>query len=82
MDFTSLDEPIIVAAVFEGGNLKPKWFMRAGRKYTITGIEFVWKEKQGADEIMNFSVVTGALCAELAFNKKFLTWHIKKIVNN
>jgi hypothetical protein len=80
MDFTNLDEPVIVAAVFEGGNLKPKWFMRGGRKYIVTGVEFIWKEKQGACEIMNFSLVTDAFCAELSFNKKLLTWHIKKIM--
>ena len=80
MDFTDFDEPVKVAVLFEGGKIIPKWFMRADRKYIVKQIEFIWNEKHGSQEIINFSVVADSICAELSFNKKFLTWHLKKII--
>ena len=80
MNFTDTDEPVKVAAVFEGGKISPKWFVRNGRKYTVKQTDFVWNEKQGTQELVNFSVSADVITAELSFNKKLLTWHIRKII--
>lgn len=80
MNFTDIDERVKVAAVFEGGKISPKWFIRKGRKYIIKQTAFVWNEKHGTEEIINFSVSADVITAELSFNKKHLTWHIKKII--
>lgn len=80
MNFTDMDEAIKVAAVFEGGKILPKWFIRKNLKYEIKEINFVWDEKQGKEEIINFSITTDSFCAEIAFNKKFLTWYLKKAI--
>lgn len=80
MNFTDVNEPVKAAAVFEGGKILPKWFVRKGRKYIVKRIDFIWNEKQGMQEFVNFSIAADTLSAELSFNKKLLTWHIKKII--
>lgn len=82
MNFTDVDEPVKVAVVFEGGKMSPKWFIRQGRKFIVKQTDFIWNEKQGNREIVNFSVTTEGFAAELAFDKKYLTWHLKKTITD
>lgn len=76
-----IDTPIKVGAIFERGKISPAWFIWEGRKYTVKGINYFWKRKEGQNTIYFFSVTEGENNFELAFYIPHLTWKLEKILS-
>lgn len=67
-----------VGVIFEGGKLKPVWFIHENRKYLIKTINFFWYKKNGISTIYYFSVSDGINNFELSFDDKKLLWQIEQ----
>ncbi|OGS20631.1 MAG: hypothetical protein A3J83_05605 [Elusimicrobia bacterium RIFOXYA2_FULL_40_6] len=74
----SINEKIKVAAVFDDNKIKPKWFVRNGRKHAISEVTYTWHTKTGEDDILHFSVTDGSTLFEISYNQKTLKWNLDK----
>jgi len=72
-------EPIDVAAVFGQNCIRPKWFMRNGRKYDIKEITYIWRDRQGDALVVHFNVTDGANLFEISFNQKSMGWALERV---
>ena len=79
MDFLENSKTIKVGVVFKGSEILPKWFVWEGRKYEIKEVNYNWKDRQGSEEILCFSVTDGANNYEISFNTKRTVWKLNKI---
>lgn len=77
MEHVTIDEPVKVAAVFDGETVLPKWFVWQGRTRRITETTYTWRDNQGTARILHFAVTDGATVFELAFNQKTLAWRLE-----
>ena len=71
------NESIDVAAVFGKNSIKPKWFVRNGRKYDIKEITYLWRDRQGDALVVHFNVTDGANLFEISFNQKSMAWTLE-----
>lgn len=78
MDSTVINEKIKVGAVFDDNKIKPKWFVRNGRKYIISEITYTWRTKNGEEQIIHFSATDGSTLFEISYNQKTLKWCLEK----
>ncbi|OGS44534.1 MAG: hypothetical protein A2539_01405 [Elusimicrobia bacterium RIFOXYD2_FULL_34_15] len=76
---TEINEKIKVGAVFDGNNIKPKWFIWKNNKYEINETTYTWQTKQGEIPMLHFSVTNGATLFELSLNQKTLAWMLEKV---
>ena len=74
---TRLHDPITVAAVFQGGRVRPVWFLRQGRRYAVREVTLAWQTKMGSAVCLHLSVSDGANEFELVLNQQQLTWHVE-----
>jgi hypothetical protein len=79
MNITRVDQIIKVAAVFEGANIKPRWFTWVNRKFEVKKIAMTWKSYEGAARLVHFSVTDGSTLYEITFNNKNYEWRLDKI---
>jgi len=80
--YTQINESIKVGVVFDktsNSKMRPVWFMRSGRKYTVKEITFSWHAKNGEATIHYFSVTDGSAVYEISFNDKTLNWLLGKV---
>ena len=73
---TEINEPIMVAAVFSRGSIRPDWFFRSGRTVRIRETTYRWKTRQGSAGILHFSVTDGQGVYELQLNKETMEWRL------
>jgi len=79
MNVTRVNQPIKVAAVFDGPSIKPKWFTWVNKKFEIKKVAMVWKSYDGSARIMHFSVTDGSSLYEISFNNRTYEWRLEKI---
>ena len=72
----SINDPIRVAVVFVGGELKPVWFDWKGRQVRVKETAFTWTTRQGNAEIMHFSVTDGINLYEISFDRWSMSWSL------
>ncbi len=75
---TELDDPIQVAALFGGGQLRPVWFRWQGRKIEVRQVNLSWRSSQGRAILTHFAVTDGLNLYELTINHQDLTWRLTK----
>ncbi|OGS39401.1 MAG: hypothetical protein A2551_00590 [Elusimicrobia bacterium RIFOXYD2_FULL_34_30] len=79
MNHTKVNQKVKIGAVFEGLNIKPKWFFWINKKFEVKNITYQWKSKIGDATIIHFSVSDGTNLYELSFNQKTLEWRLENI---
>ena len=82
MEPTNINKIIKVGAVFQGGNIIPKWFCHEDRKHEIKEVNYKWDDFEGMEKIMFFSVNDGTNNYEISLNLKRLIWKLNKTCIN
>ena len=78
MEPTNINKIIKVGAIFQGGNIAPKWFHYDNKKYEIKEVNYRWEDWEGQEKILLFSVTDGANNYEISFNLKRMVWKLEK----
>ena len=47
----NINEIIKVGAVFKGSDILPRWFVWKNRKYAVKEVNYIWKDKQGVEDL-------------------------------
>jgi hypothetical protein len=68
---------IRVAAIFQGGKVKPMWFGLDGKRYDVMEVCYTWELREGAASILHYSVCDGTDTYVLEYNTKNLTWSLR-----
>ncbi len=79
MQINEVRERIKVAAVFENGEVVPRWFFWGRNKYTVHAIEQFWKKKEGAIPLLFFAVSSGPNVYEIQLNQGNLEWTLERV---
>jgi len=79
LDSTNINKIIRVGAIFQGGNIVPKWFQYDNKKYEIKEVNYKWEDFEGQEKLMFFSVNDGTNSYEISLNLKRLIWKLNKI---
>lgn len=75
-----IDEPIKVAAVFEGGTLTPVRFRWRGRAKRVRAVTGRWSAKDGLDTIHYFALVgEDDVYYEISFSSKTFVWRLERL---
>ncbi|MFC2061322.1 hypothetical protein ACFLUV_02310 [Elusimicrobiota bacterium] len=77
--YTDINEPVKVGAVFENARVRPRWFIWKKRKYNLKKITYDWVEKDGEKKYLCFSVWDGENLYEISFDLKFMSWRLNKV---
>jgi len=66
--------------VFDGFNIKPKWFMLDNKKYNVSKTTYTWRTIDGEAVVIHFAVTVtdSSTLYELSFNQKTLVWRLEK----
>ncbi|MFA4858344.1 MAG: hypothetical protein WC901_05280 [Candidatus Margulisiibacteriota bacterium] len=70
---------IKVAAIFDKGQILPRWFVWEGRKYDVQSINYIWDDRNGEEKITYFAVSCGGNCYELAYHTGQMVWRLGKV---
>ena len=67
---------IKVGVVFEekSGCLLPRWFIRYGRKYNISRVNYIWDERKQGKLVRHFSVTAQGVLYELQYDTFNMVW--------
>jgi len=70
-------ERIKVGVIYgEKTRMKPVWFIWNGKKYHVTKVNHVWKDKDGREVLVFFSVSDEANTYLLCYNTLQMEWTI------
>lgn len=75
-----LGSAIAVTCLIEKGRISPRSFHWKNRTFDIAKVNFCWKDKDGKDTLLFFSVETKGGIFEIAFSCEALSWHINKLL--
>ncbi|MDY6821409.1 MAG: hypothetical protein SVN78_07295 [Deferribacterota bacterium] len=73
---TTVNEKILLCAIFDKNRVKPLWFYYSGRKIVIKEICYKWKEREGDNVIYKFTVTDGSSIYEIAYSLNTLQWYL------
>jgi len=76
---TRINQIVSVGAIFETGKIKPAWMKWNGRAFKIEQVPYRWLTNEGAAEVINFSVVSGANLFHLTYNLKDQQWTLMEV---
>jgi len=76
---TRINQIVSVGAIFERGKIKPAWIRWNHQVFKIDQIPYRWLTNEGAAEIINFSVVSGANLFHLTYNLKDQQWTLMEV---
>ncbi|MCL5021863.1 MAG: hypothetical protein M1497_00560 [Nitrospirae bacterium] len=69
----------VIASFSQVYRIKPLRFRWSGRLFEVKDITYVWKSKEGRNEIYHFSVSDGNSLYELSFHTESLLWRLEKL---
>jgi hypothetical protein len=73
--------PVIgVTCAIEKGKVRPLSFDWRHRSFKVERVNFLWKDKKGAQELRFFSVATPHGTYEIVFNVPCLSWHLIRLI--
>jgi hypothetical protein len=75
----TLDEKISVGAIFEGGRIKPVWFLYKHMKVIIKQVCYRWKEREGENIIYKFTVTDNKSIYEISYSTMTYQWYLLAI---
>ena len=75
----TVDEPVKVAVIFEGGTFKPLRFSWRGVSYGVKDITFAWKDREGGGAVYRFAVSDGANAFQLGYHADNFTWKLEAV---
>ncbi|MEK7849658.1 MAG: hypothetical protein AAB213_02390 [Candidatus Omnitrophota bacterium] len=75
-----LGSAIAVTCLIEKGHIRPKSFYWKNSTFDINKVNFHWKDMDGKDTLLFFSVETKGGIYEIAFSCGTLSWHINKLL--
>ncbi|MDD5018827.1 MAG: hypothetical protein PHH75_06540 [Candidatus Omnitrophica bacterium] len=73
-------EPICVVCVMNKGQVIPKSFAWRNKTFDVTKIHFRWKDKQGREELIFFSVQTPCGAYEILLRSDRLSWYLVRLL--
>jgi hypothetical protein len=79
MEPTNIDKIIKVGAVFQSGQIIPRWFLYDNKKHDIKTVNYQWDDWDGQEKIILFAVSDETNNFEISFNLKRLVWKLQKI---
>ncbi len=71
---------IAVTCLVDKGRVIPKDFAWNNHTYNVETINFRWKNRQGRDTLLFFSVTTPEGVYEIAFSCQNLSWYVSKLI--
>ncbi len=74
-----INEPILVTAKFEKGQLTPLLFFWRGRDYRVSRVDFVYASCRGEAKFYFFSVSGDGTRYQLVFNNRTFDWKLGKV---
>lgn len=72
---------IDVLCLMEKGRITPRSFLWRDRTVPVTKVLFRWKEKNGTEEVLFFSVQTPQGAYQIAFRSTAFSWHMQKLLS-
>lgn len=69
----------VIASFSQTYRIKPLRFRWSGRLFEVREITYLWKMREGQNEIYYFSVTDGRSLYELTFDTKSLLWRLEKL---
>ncbi len=75
-----LGSSIAVICLVQNGRIIPKSFSWRNLTFNVKKVNFHWKDRQGRDTLLFFSIETDAGTYEIAFSRQSLSWHINKLL--
>jgi hypothetical protein len=80
MAVSVIEEPIKVAAVFEGGKLTPVRFRWRGRAKRVRAVTGRWTSRDGTDTIHHFAIMgDDDVYYEISFSTQTFVWRLEKL---
>ena len=73
--------PIAVISLIKDGRITPRLFSWNNNTFKIKKVNFFWKDKQGEEELLFFSVETDGGTYQIVFSSTRLSWHMDKLIN-
>lgn len=73
--------PIAVISLMKDGRITPSSFSWRNATFKINRVNFFWKDKQGREELIFFSVETDRGTYQIVFSSTRLSWHMDKLIN-
>lgn len=73
-----IEEPVRVAAVFNGRRTEIRWLQWRGRDYRIRQVTDHWRAREGQALLHYFTVTDGAMLFELRFHAEQLAWELTR----
>lgn len=74
---TDINDRIQVIAVFDNG-IRPAKFKWRGRTYPVREITYTWGSREGAVNLVHFSVTDGETLFELVYNASTMQWSLER----
>ena len=62
-----------------GNRVAPVWFDWRRRKHTVKEVTYTWRERQGNNTTLHFTVSDGADLFELAYNTSNQLWGLTAV---
>ncbi len=75
-----LNDKIEVLARFSGARILPQSFFWNNKEYCVKKTNYIWRERQGQEIIIYFSVDTGTNLYQLSFNNTSFSWRLVKLI--
>jgi hypothetical protein len=72
--FSTVNQPIQVAAVFKNGQLKPLKFLWQGREFSVRAVNLSYSRYEGRSKLYFFAVNDKSNFFKLEFNSDSLAW--------
>lgn len=69
----------VIASFSQTYRIKPLRFRWSGRLFEVREVTYLWKVREGQNEIYHFSVTDGRSLYELTFDTKSLLWRLEKL---
>lgn len=81
MDIQKVHEPVRVFTDFNGQQVRPVAFLRAGRRYDVKRVNLVYKRRVGARFVWCFAVSDAGNSYILVYDPESLQWILEEASN-
>lgn len=76
----NIGQLVSVLAIFDPSyKMRPLRFRWSGRLVKVEEITYMWKSKEGKNDIYHFSITDGNVLYELSYNTGSLLWRIEHL---
>ncbi len=80
MNVVEIDEVVQVLALFRHGEMRPLRFLWQKRGFRVEKVNGSWREREGDNFTLHFSVQVGSETYFLQFSSRAMQWRLEQMV--